>query len=175
MGNPALKTGVFRKDIEIIRCETLLLFDRQADAYYRISERAAEIISYMTESLSVPEFQEKLARMGINVRTQEIVELVSFLYSNNLLEPEYGRMSLNQQRLEYARKKSRWLRWASAYMFFRLPPWHPEKFFGIIAPYVSFLASRWMVIVLMIPALLGYLLALRELPAVLLWQDVVHK
>ena len=42
----------------------------------------------------------------------------------------------------------------------------PEKFFGIIAPYVSFLASRWMVILLMIPALLGYLLALRELPAV---------
>lgn len=166
MANSALKTGVFRKDIEIIRQKPMLLFDRHADAYYRISEKTARIVSYMTESLTVAEFQEKLARLGITVTGEEIVNLISFLYSNNLLEAEYGRMSLHRERLKYARKKSRWMRWASSYMFFRLPPWHPEKFFGLISPYVSFLASKWMVICLMIPAILGYLLALRDFSAV---------
>jgi putative peptide zinc metalloprotease protein len=50
----------------------------------------------------------------------------------------------------------------SMYMYFRLPPWHPERFFEAIGPFVSFLASKFFVLLLAIPAALGFLLAIRD-------------
>ena len=48
------------------------------------------------------------------------------------------------------------------YVFFKLPPLHPRKFLEAISPYVSFLVSKPMLCLFIIPALLGYLLALRN-------------
>ncbi len=166
MDKSNVRTGVFRRDIEIIRQNPLMLFDRQSDAYYRISEKTARIVCCMSESLPVSEFRERLLRMGIEVSEAELLQLISFLRQNDLLEPEYGEISAKRQQRITFREKSRFLRWSSAYMYFRLPPWHPENCFKRIAPWVSFLASGFFVFLLMIPAATGYLLVLRELPQV---------
>lgn len=158
--------GVFRRDIVLIRKEPLMFFDKQADAYYRISEKAAAMASYMTAPMSLPEFREKLFRAGIEATEKEILTLLAFLRQNHLLEPEYAHISRKRQALEEARSKSRLLRWSAAYMYFRLPPWHPEKCFDVIAPYVRFLTARWFLFLLALPALAGYLLAVREFPHV---------
>ena len=163
MDKSNVRTGVFRRDIEIIRQNPLMLFDRQSDAYYRISEKTARIVGCMSESLPVSEFRERLLRMGIEVSEAELLQLISFLRQNDLLEPEYGEISAKRQQRITFREKSRFLRWSSAYMYFRLPPWHPENCFKRIAPWVSFLASGFFVFLLAIPAVIGYLLVLREL------------
>lgn len=157
-----MKIGVFRKDVEVIRQNPLMLFDRQADAYYRISERAAVLISCMTEATTTGEFCSRMERRGFHVTLEEVINLLSFLKQNDLLEPEYSQTAVRQQKLREAKEKSRFLRMASAYMYFRLPPWHPEEFFRNIAPYVSFLASKAFIILLMIPAVAGFLLAIRN-------------
>ena len=44
-------TGVLRGDIRLLHGESLLLFDPASDAYYKISEHIANIISYFTEDM----------------------------------------------------------------------------------------------------------------------------
>ena len=39
-------TGVLRADIELLRGEELLLFDPGSDAYFKVSQRTIQIISY---------------------------------------------------------------------------------------------------------------------------------
>ena len=46
MANTEPTTGILRGDIRLLHGETLLLFDPAADAYYKISERVANIVSY---------------------------------------------------------------------------------------------------------------------------------
>lgn len=167
MAETGVGTGVIRRDIEVIRQDDrVMLFDRQADAYYRISEQTAEIIGYMTENLPLDEFREKLARTGIDVSAEDLFSLVSFLYQNNLLEPGWSTIVSKRSKLREMREKTRVMRWSAAYMYFKLPPWHPEKFFAAVAPYVSFLASKWFISLLAIPALIGYLLVIGNFSAV---------
>ncbi|MBE6357870.1 MAG: hypothetical protein E7057_01310 [Lentisphaerae bacterium] len=162
METKPVKVGVLRKDIAVIRRDQLMFFDPQADAYFRVSEKAAEIAAYLNEPVELDEFCVKLSRAGIDVSREEVSALLLFLQQNNLLEPEYSQMSFKCRQLEDARKKSRYIRWGAAYMYFRLPPWHPEKFFKKIAPAVSFLASSWFILLLAIPALWGFVLVAKE-------------
>ena len=147
----------------MIRREPLMLFDPQADAYYRISERAGRIISQMTTVMVLSDFLAKLEKNGIAASAAEVVKLLTFLQQNNLLVPEYQEASQKREKLADIREKSRFLRWASAYMYFRLPPLHPEKFCQKFGPYISFAASKKSVMLLLIPAVAGFILVLRDL------------
>lgn len=167
MQNSAVTTGILRPDIKLLNREGQpLLFDPGADAYFKISTKILEIISYMTEKCSLTEFQKKLADNGILATEEELLEIIVFLQQNNLLTPEYGEITAKQKQLRRQKERTRLLRFSSAYLFFRLPPWRPEKFFRRIAPFVSFFASKSVVILLLFFALPGYLLLLRDAPQV---------
>ena len=86
----------------------------------------------MTENLPLDEFREKLARTGIDVSAEDLFSLVSFLYQNNLLEPGWSTIVSKRSKLREMREKTRVMRWSAAYMYFKLPPWHPEKFFAAV-------------------------------------------
>ena len=58
-------TGILRGDVRLLRGETLLLFDPGSDAYYKISERFANIISFFSEDISYEAMREKLRINGI--------------------------------------------------------------------------------------------------------------
>ena len=156
-------TGILRPDIELLRGDNLLLFDPGADAYYKVTPSMLKIMAFLTEELPLAEFQEKLSQNGITVSRQELLELIAFLRNNHLLVPRQGEISAKQQQLRQLKEKSRLLRFSASYLFFRLPPWRPEHFFEKIRPFVSFLASRQLLFLLVLPALAGYLLALRDL------------
>ena len=155
-------TGVLRGDIKLLHGDTLMLFDPAADAYYKVSERLAQIISFFSEDLPLPEMAEKLHRHGINAEIEEIHEICLFLRQNGLLIPQYGETEKRRVLQESLKKKTLLLRISSAYLFFRFPPIRPEKFFNTIAPLVSVLTSRRMILLWLLPALFGYLLALRD-------------
>ncbi len=159
-------TGVLRADVELIRNDPPLLFDRQADAYYKIAPAMLDILAFLTESEPIPQFLEKLDRNGIQVTQEELLQLLAFLQHNNLLAPEYGQIGVKRQRQAEMRGKTAFLRFSAAYLFSKLPPWRPEHFFEKISPYVGWLASKQLLMLLLFPALTGYLLLLRDFGAV---------
>ncbi len=163
---PEPMTGVLRSDVELIRGETTLLFDRQADAYYKISPAMLDVIAFLTEPVPVGEFVDRLNRNGIAITRDELLKLLEFLQQNNLLAPGYGDIGVKRDRQAEMKEKTAFLRFSSAYLFFKLPPWRPEKFFEKIRPYVSWPASKPVIILLMLPALVGYLLLIRDFSTV---------
>ncbi len=166
MNTPEPMTGTLRKDVELIGGDPPMLFDRQADAYFRIDPEVLPIIAFLGESMPAAQFVERLNRNGIAATKEDVLQLLSFLQQNNLLEPEYGHLGFKRERQAEIREKTAFLRFSSAYLFFRLPPWRPEKFFDKIGPHVGWIVSKPLVILLLIPALIGYLLILRDFGAV---------
>ena len=156
------KTGVLRGDIRLLHGESLMLFDPAADSYYKVTSRFADIISYFSEELSYTEMLEKLRYNGIETTVEELHKICEFLRINSLLVPRYGEISARQSQLEKLKKKTLLVRISAAYLFYRFPPIHPEHFFKAIAPYVSFLAGPLFLLLLSIPAVFGYILALRD-------------
>ncbi len=155
-------TGVLRSDIELIRGEPWLLFDPQADAYFKFDSPLIEVLSCLTESMPVSRFLDLLHANGREVSKDQLLNLLIFLRQNSLLEPEYGQVALERAQRDEIREKSTFLRFATAYLFFRLPPWRPERFFKKFDPYLEGIASRPVIVALLLPSILGYLLILRE-------------
>ena len=153
-----MRTGTLRQDIELIRPGAHgnypMLFDPLSENYYRIDANTALMISKMDQNYEIDRFVERLNNAGLTVTEAEVIELVNFLRQNNLLAPEYGEFEAKKRQMEKVRKDTWLLRFASAYMFFKLPPWHPDRFFRVIRPYVRFLADRRLILIAMIPAVM---------------------
>lgn len=157
---------MLREDIKIIppgrHGAYTMIFDPVSEVYFKISPVAAQVIAKLDNDYDLEEFHQKLHRLGIFVSIEELNELIFFLMSNNLLAPEYGRYEARRSQMKTLKKIPWLMKAASFYVFFKLPPWHPRRFFETISPYVSFLASKPMMWAYMIPAILGYLLVLRN-------------
>lgn len=164
MDTAKVRTGVLRRDIELIRNGAkTLLFDPAADVYFRVSGKTLEAIAFLARDMSFNEYSTLLKNNGIFLSDDDLLGILSFCRENQLLVPGYG-TAVQQMRLrEQQQKKNRFARWASAYLFFRLPPWRPGKLFEKIAPVLSFPASGKVVIPLALIALTGFLLVLRDL------------
>ena len=157
---------MLRGDIKIIppgrHGAYTMIFDPVSEVYFKISPIAYQVITKLDKDYDLEEFHGKLHRLGIFVSIEELNEMIFFLTSNGLLVPEYGRYEARRAQMKKMKKVPWLMKLASFYVFFKLPPWHPRRFFETIAPYVSFLVSKPMMWVYIIPALLGYLLALRN-------------
>jgi len=157
---------MLREDIKIIppgrHGAYTMIFDPVSEAYFKISPMAAQIIAKLDKDYDLTEFHAKLNRLGIFVSLEELNELVFFISGNNLTVPEYGKYEQKRAQLAKMKKVSWLLKLSSYYVFFRLPPLHPRRFLEAISPYVSFLVSKPLLWFYCIPAVLGYLLALRN-------------
>ena len=157
---------MLREDIKIIppgrHGAYTMVFDPVSESYYKISPVAAQIISKLDRDYELGDFHAKLKRLGIFVTIEELNELVFFISSNNLAAPEYGKYEKKREQMSKLKKVSWLMKLSSYYVYFKLPPWHPRKFFEAISPYVGFLVSKPAIWIYIIPALLGYLLALRD-------------
>ena len=65
-------TGILRGDIKLLKGESLLLFDPASEAYYKISERFAGIISCFSEDISYEAMLKKLRYNGIETGPDEL-------------------------------------------------------------------------------------------------------
>lgn len=167
---PQMMTGMLRQDIELIRPgehgDFAMLFDPAADAYYKISKRSLEIISRIDKNYALLDFLNLLNNCGMQVTKDEVLQLIAFLHQNNLIAPEYGQMEKKYAQYVKMKEDTLFLRFSSAYLFFKLPPIRPEKFYNFIRPAVSWMASKFFVMLLLIPAVAGYILMLRDFPTV---------
>lgn len=157
---------MLREDIKIIppgrHGAYTMIFDPVSEVYYKISPLAARIIAKLDRDYDLEEFHAKLKRLGLFISLEELNELIFFIAGNNLATPEYGRYEHKRQQVAKLKKVNWLLKLSSYYVFIKLPPWHPRKFFEAISPYVSFLVSKPALRIYLVPAILGYLLALRN-------------
>ena len=165
-----IRTGTLRKDIEIIapgrHGAYPMIFDPAAENYFKLSVPAWRMLSRYDRDMSLREFSERLVRAGIPAEPAEILALKQFLLQNNLLTPDADTFAAQSAQRREAKGKHLWLKIASAYLYFKLPPLHPQPFIDKIKPYIGFIGSKYFFWTLAIPAIIGYLLVLRELPGI---------
>ncbi|MBS1372083.1 MAG: hypothetical protein HPZ91_19235 [Lentisphaeria bacterium] len=164
--NGKTMTGELRRDIELIppgeHGDYPMLFDPVSDHYYKLDARTGAILALMDRSYELGEFSARLKAAGIDAGQAELYGIVSFLHSNNLLLPEYGSVEQRSRQLREAKAKTLWERLAGSYLFFKLPPVHPDKFFTRSMPFVRMLFNPVARYALLAASVLGYILILRE-------------
>ena len=72
-------TGALRPDVEVIRGDPMLLFDRQKDAYFKFDEKTLKIISYLSESMPVEQFLQNLLQNGIRTGRAQLIEILTLV------------------------------------------------------------------------------------------------
>ena len=143
-----------------------MIFDPAAENYFKLSVPAWQMLSRYDRDMSVKEFGDRLRRSGIPADPVEILTLKQFLVQNNLLTPDAETFAAQAAQRREAKNKHLWLKVASAYLYFKLPPLHPQPFIDKIKPCIGFIGSKYFFWSLAIPAILGYLLAFRNLPSI---------
>jgi len=159
-----------RADVELIKPgrhgDYYMLFDPASEQYFKIGKEAAEILSRLDQPYELDVFLDRLKRTGVQADKGDVMSLMAFLMQNNLLAPGYGQIEQQQKKVEEIKRQTRLLRWASVYMSVKFPPLRPARFLAFIKPYTDFLVSKWMLTILLLPAVLGYILVLRDFSAV---------
>ena len=143
-----------------------MIFDPAAENYFKLSIPAWRMLSRYDKDMSLKEFSDRLVRAGIPAEPGEILALKQFLMQNNLLTPDPDSFAAQAAQRSEAKGKHLWLKVASAYLYFKLPPLHPQPLIDKVKPYIGFIGSKHFLRILIIPAVLGYLLILRDLPGI---------
>jgi len=162
----SLRTGTLRRDAELIppgrHGAYAMIFDPASETYYKLSVDAWKILARWDKDRSVGGMSLRLRRAGIPAEPGEILALRQFLLQNNLLTPDPEKFPLQLAERRKNRSKYLWLKLASMYLYFKLPPLHPQPVIDRIKPYVGFVGSKGFVLTLLIPAVAGFLLAFRD-------------
>ena len=139
-----------------------MLYDPLSEAYYKLSEHSCRIIQMMDRPCKMQDFLKRAADAGLTVTEEELADIILFLDQNSLFVPEYGRTGKKYESYKLLMEKSRILRAASVYLFFKLPPIYPDRFFTATAPAAKLVFNRYSVMFLVIAALCGYILLARQ-------------
>ena len=99
---------------------------------------------------------------GLDCDKAELLELINFLHANNLVAPEYGALNMKVMRHREMKEKTTFHRIMGMYLFFRLPPIHPDGFFTATMPFIRMLFNRFTLFFIVAAALGGYILLLRS-------------
>ena len=137
-----------------------LIFDPVRHLYFRIGERATQILSAWCEG-SCNEVISHLLQKGIVVTEQEVESVSLFLESNNLtIMAKGGADMINAKRR--AADKSILVKLVHSYLFFRLPLIRPERFLVATLPLVRPLSSRWFVGLVASMTIIGIYMTVRQ-------------
>ena len=162
-------TGMLRSDIKIQPVEArrdgtpeYLLFDPVSDKYFRIGEIDFQIIRALDRNYELQSFLKQLTHRGAEYSPQRIVTTLRTLRSNGLFMPEYGVGDKQLEQFKSAAAKAGMAKVMSTWLFFRLPPIKPDRFFSATADTIKTILNRRIIWILAIVALLGYLMLCRE-------------
>ena len=158
--------GTIRSDLQFIppgrHGDSPMLYDPLSEAYYKLSARTCDIMRLMDRPYEASEFLRRCGSAGIPLENEELLEIVSFMDQNSLFVPEYGRADRKAAAYRTMMEQSRLMRFASMYLFFRLPPIYPDGFFTAALPWAKVIFNRYTVILFSLAALLGYILLARQ-------------
>ena len=160
------ETGVLRSDIVLIprgeHGNYPMLFDPLSEHYYKLTDRSGRILRMLDRSYPLSAFLKKVNNAGIDADKEEILELLSFLQQSSLMVPSYGSVNAKYEKFRKLKQSTFLNRILALYMFFRLPPIHPDRFFTLTMPWMRAFFNRFTVAFLSLGAVTGYLLMMRQ-------------
>ncbi len=160
------QTGTIRSDIQFIppgeQGEHAMIYDPLAESYYKLSDRSCRILRLLDRNYPLDEFIARVNEAGIDADREEVLEILSFMHTSGLMVPEYGVMDSRVGKYREMKEKTLFNRIMSMYLFFRLPPIHPDRFFTATMPFVRVVFNRYFLWILALSALTGYVLMIRQ-------------
>ncbi len=162
-------TGMLRSDIKIQPVEArrdgtpeYLLFDPVSDKYFRIGEVDFQIIRALDRNYELQAFLQQLTHRGPEYSPQRIIGTLQTLRGSGLFMPEYGVGDRQLEKFKSAAAKAGFAKLMSTWLFFRLPPIKPDRFFSATVDTVKTILNRRIIWVMSIIAIIGYLMLCRE-------------
>lgn len=160
------QTGTIRSDIQFIppgeQGEHAMIYDPLAESYYKLSDRSCRILRLLDRNYPLDEFVARVNGAGIDADREEVLEILSFMHTSGLMVPEYGVMGNRVEKYRQMKEQTFFNRIMSMYLFFRLPPIHPDRFFTATMPFVRLVFNRYTLWLLALGALTGYILMVRQ-------------
>ena len=161
---PKTFTGELRRDIQIFAGEPdawghfcWTLFDPVSDRYFKITDHDYRVLGLLDRSYEVGEFLEKLHANGIRLSEAELLQMLMFLRHNSLTQAEYGVTEGQMEKSRQMKKAMFWHILLNSYLFFRVPLLKPDRFLEQTQDIVKLLVNRWVVMLLAMIALGGYI------------------
>jgi putative peptide zinc metalloprotease protein len=162
-------TGMLRSDIKIQPVEArrdgtpeYLLFDPVSDKYFRIGEVDFQIIRALDRNYELQTFLKQLEHRGPEYSAQRVMNTLRTLRSSGLFMPEYGVGDKQLEQFKSAAAKAGFAKFMSTWLFFRLPPIKPDRFFTATADTVKTILNRRIIWFMTIVSIIGYLMLCRE-------------
>jgi putative peptide zinc metalloprotease protein len=134
-----------------------LLFDPVSDKYFKLGQEEYCIISRLKGGMEVSHFIENLLKSGLEVSEAKIKSIILFLYSNNLLLPEYAKTEQKLKSELNAKSSASRMALINSFAFLRFPLVSPDNFLQKTLPIIKKIFNKWTVLVLVILAVYGYL------------------
>ncbi|OQA88821.1 MAG: putative peptide zinc metalloprotease protein YydH [Lentisphaerae bacterium ADurb.Bin242] len=160
------QTGTIRSDIQFIppgeHGDHAMIYDPLAESYYKLSDRSCRILRLLDRNYPLDEFLARVKEAGIDADREELLEILSFMHNSGLMVPEYGVMDNRTGKYREMKEKTLFNRIMSMYLFFKLPPIHPDRFFTATMPFVKVIFNRYFLWILALAALAGYVLMIRQ-------------
>lgn len=122
--------------------------DPISQQFYKINQKAFEIIKYFSVAKSIPDLTDSLAENRIPGTQEEIFSVISFLKSNNLIFSE----SSEQKKVGLGTKVIK------SYLYFKIPLCRPDSFLEDTKFIGKIIFNKLLVPILTIVSLIGFLL-----------------
>ena len=134
-----------------------ILFDPVSDGYFRLTRQNHEILCRFYEGQDVETLIKQLAQVNIPVTEAEIFQLLNFLRSSGLLYPTPNATAKELKAKAVNQRKAFIKSLTKRYMFFKIPLVDPDNFLKETAPYVSFLFNKYLISLLCLISLAGFI------------------
>ncbi len=158
--------GGIRSDLQFIppgkHGDTPMLYDPLSEVYYKLSLHSCNVMRLMDQPYEMESFLQRCHDAGLEVDKEELLEIVAFMEQNSLFAPEYGKVDKKYAAYQEMMKQSKLMRLAAMYLFFKLPPIYPDRFFTAALPWAKIIFNRYAVSLFALFALVGYILLIRQ-------------
>lgn len=139
-----------------------VMFDPLRHRYFQLSRRALELLRYWRSGESAAVIAERAQADGVAVYSDEVAALARFLLDNGLAVSATPADSARLEQQHQA-QQTRWWQWlVHRYLFIRIPLVRPDPFLARNLHRVRWLASRWVLGLVLLLGGIGIVLALRQ-------------
>ncbi|MBF0185695.1 MAG: peptidase M50 [Magnetococcales bacterium] len=141
---------------------TWTIHDPGNNRYYRIGWLPFELLCRWHLGQPRAILQATAAETTLQPTDADLQQLLQLLQRHSLLQAE-GEADRQRLQTQYASGKQRWSSWLlHHYLFLRLPLLHPDPLLNRLRPYYLWLCSRQWLLLMLLTALLGLLLIVRQ-------------
>ena len=141
-----------------------ILHDPLANRYFHLGQHEIELLQILSSIQYSESLVDDVSRhLGRSVNMDELVEMFEFLRRNNLVLGDIDQQNLYQKQVAKNRGQNGWLSMlARSYLFIRVPLWNPDRFLTKTLPYVRWLGSRNILVLLSVLLFVSLFLVLQQ-------------